>query len=115
MESMEKRLERIEFYQQLIFEMIELEKYPFYKLIIEKKLTRGEVDGIYELCEELLCKYKEQKEAGFVNFQSLLVQFVGMLNPKLQPEIVIGALYEQGFYQDLMHQLKIIIEKEFID
>ena len=37
MESIEQRLDRIEFYQKLLMEMINDHHYEFYRLIIEKK------------------------------------------------------------------------------
>ncbi len=110
METFEKRIERLEYYQKLLLQMMNPNKYPFYKMVIEKGLTEHEVRTLFTCCEELTKEFEIQKQMGFVEFRSLLVQFVGMLHPRLTPKETIESLLQQGFYVPLMTQLMRNIE-----
>jgi regulator of sigma D len=111
MESMEEKMKRIEYYQQLFLKMVKSGEFPFYELIIEKGISKGEVEEIFSLCDKLTKQYEEQKEEGFVHFDSLLTQFAGMLTAKLNPTETIEALLSQSMYQPLMKKLKELDEK----
>jgi hypothetical protein len=105
-ESIENRIEQLEYYQQLLIQMVDVQKYPFYKMVMREKLSKSEVNEVFALCEALSKKYEEQTKIGFVTFSSLLTHFVGMLNVKLNPEETIDVLYEQNLYTPLMKKLK---------
>ncbi|WLR51474.1 DUF1878 family protein [Bacillus tianshenii] len=105
-ESVEERLERLEFYQQLLLDVMKDKDYPFYQLVIEKGLSKEEVSDVCRLCGRLTKAYEEQKELGFVNFYPLLIHFAGMLNPKLHPDDTMNALYQQKMYISLMEVLR---------
>lgn len=111
METLQDRIERLEFYQRMLLSMISKE-YPFYKLIIEKGLNEKEMGEVFALCDELEQKLEEQREDGFLLFTPLLIHFVGMLNDKLEPVDTIKSLYNQGLYKDLMIELYEMISKE---
>lgn len=111
METNEEKLLRLEFYQDL-FLTITKSSYPFYALVVTHRLSRKEVEEIFQLCNELNDKYKKQKEEGFMNFFPLLTHFVGMLNYKLDPHKTIDALYEQGIYCELMNEFYKTIKKK---
>lgn len=103
METNEEKLERLEFYQELLLPVTKA-SFPFYALIVKNKLTKHEVNEIFDLCQQLENQYEKQKEEGFVTFAPLLTHFVGMLNYKLDPHKTIVALYEQDFYRGLMNE-----------
>ncbi|MBY6037977.1 YhaI family protein [Fictibacillus nanhaiensis] len=105
METVEERLERLEFYNQLTIESVDLTSYPFFRLVMEKKLTEKEVNDILLLCDELEKTYLMQAEEGFVHYTPLLIHFAGMLTPKLNPRETIQALIHQGKHISLMEKL----------
>jgi hypothetical protein len=105
MESVEERLERLEFYNQLTIESVDLSSYPFFRLIMEKKLTEEETKQVILLCDELEKIFLMQSEEGFVHYTPLLIQFAGMLTPKLKPRETIAALLQQGKYVLLLEKL----------
>ncbi|MFN7249260.1 MAG: DUF1878 family protein [Anaerobacillus sp.] len=110
MEPNEEKLLRLEFYQEILLEIMD-NSYPFYTLIIKHQLSKGEVEEIYFLCEKLNNEYKKQKEEGFVTFLPLLTQFVGMLNYKVDPHQTINALYMQDIYRELMKEFLDLVKK----
>jgi hypothetical protein len=111
MDTMEERLRRLEFYQSLLIEMIDGDKYPFYKLVMQLNLSEEEVHQLFLLCEELSIEYEKQKAEGFVIFNPLLTQFAGMLPPKLDVEETIYALYKQGLFTPLMEEFQHILKE----
>lgn len=113
MESFEARIERLEYYQQLMIELVELEKWPFHQLIMKCKLTEQEVLSLFNLCEELNEEYKKQKAEGFVGFSPLLVIFRQKLNYKLAPLEVILALEQENYFPHLMAVLKKAVMDEY--
>ncbi|WP_270182435.1 DUF1878 family protein [Alkalihalobacillus sp. CinArs1] len=107
MESIEARLDKIEYHNRLLARMYEEEgKYPFYTLVIEHGLTEEEVKGVFSLCEEIQQKMHEQMEEGLLSRTSLLTHFVGMLDMKLKPIPTIKAIQTQEEkYENLMTEL----------
>lgn len=106
MASIEERLEKLEYYQSLLMEMVDYDKKPFYALVIKANLTKAEVEEIFRLCELLSKKYKKQKAEGLVVFTPLLTEFAGMLTPKLDVEQTIEMMIKQNMFIPLMNQLK---------
>lgn len=109
MKELEKKLERLEFQIQLLLEMTDQTKFPFYHLIIQNGLSKEEVQQIYQLCENLTEEYNEQKAQGLLNFTDLLTLFAGQLNPKLDVNKTIEAMYNQGLFKPLMTEFKHLI------
>jgi hypothetical protein len=110
MEANEEKLLRLEFYQEILIEIMD-NSYPFYTFIIKHQLSKSEVEEIYFLCEKLNNEYKKQKEEGFVTFLPLLTQFVGMLNYRVDPHQTINALYMQDIYRELMKEFLGLVKK----
>ncbi|MDQ0232311.1 YhaI family protein [Metabacillus malikii] len=109
MESLETRLATLEYYQQLLLEMIDSDKCPFYRLVMERGLTKSEVEGVYRLCDELNEEYEQQKAQGLVIYTDLLTQFAGLLNEKLNVNETVYAMIKQGIYEPLMNEFKHLI------
>lgn len=105
-ELMEK-INRLEYHQSLLLEMISDGKsHPFYRLIIKKFLSKQEVEHIYKICEELNNELEEQKAEGFVYFQPLFEKFQSSLPPKVHAREVVLACLGQQLFQPLMEELK---------
>lgn len=102
------RLQRLEFYQKLLFEMIQEDKKPLYSLIIKRNLSELEVEQFYRLCETLNKKWEIQKadEDEFVFYSPLYNEFKNSLHPALNVREVIDCCIGQNIYPDLMKQLK---------
>ncbi|MFD1017755.1 DUF1878 family protein [Thalassobacillus hwangdonensis] len=98
----ENRCQRLEFQLKLLLEMEEVDHYPFIKMIIEKRLTEDEYEEVVELLEELQQKFEAQKDEGMVHHYGLIIQFAGMLTPKLVPDEVMDALIKEGRFLALM-------------
>jgi hypothetical protein len=111
MNSLEKRLETLEYYQTLLLQMIEPNRFPFYRLVMEKRLTREEIEELYSLCNDLSFLHEEQKAQGLVIFTNLLTQFAGQLNAKLEIDETVYAMSNQGLYSSLMKDFLFIIKE----
>lgn len=100
------------FHLQLLMNIIDMNCYPFTKLVIEKKLTQKEYNELFTLLIELEATYLSQKEQGLLNFSSLLIHFAGMLNEKLAPEETIEALIKEGLFVELMKVFLDVMQTE---
>lgn len=105
METIEERVERLEYYNRLTVQSINLKTYPFYTLVMEKQLAKAEVEDVLSLCNDLQKRFEVQMENGYVQYLPLLLHFVGMLNPKLRPLDTIQALRMQAIHPELMDKL----------
>ncbi|MCH4865511.1 YhaI family protein [Bacillus sp. 1006-3] len=112
MDSMDHRIERLEYYIQLLVKTVDMDRYPFYGLLIDKGLSKEEGEAVMRICDELSEELATQKAQGFVTFDKLLALFAGQLNEKLDVHETIFALYEQGLYQEMM-EVFIDIMKHF--
>ncbi|MBR3119155.1 DUF1878 family protein [Oceanobacillus profundus] len=88
-----------------------MNQYPVIKMIIEHNLTRKEYNEMMEMIQSLNDAYELQKEEGLLDFTSLLIQFAGMLNEKLDPNKTIEALKLDGCYPMLMSEFSKILEE----
>ncbi|WP_062352246.1 DUF1878 family protein [Bacillus kwashiorkori] len=104
MEEILKRIELLEYHQQLFIRLLTDSKMDFTKLIIEKNLTRQDVEEFHNLCDELHIKWEEQKAEGFVYFHPLMKEFANRLNKKLQVKETIQACINEGLYLELMNE-----------
>lgn len=112
---MKKLNDEFSFQIQLLLDIVEIKNYPFTKLVIERSFMEDEYQELLRQLEELNGDYLFQKEQGFLNFSSLLVNFAGMLNEKLLPEETILALKSEGIYIEMMDEFIRVMENEFQD
>ncbi|GGJ92286.1 hypothetical protein GCM10007063_13610 [Lentibacillus kapialis] len=103
--------ETINFYLQLLSRTIDTNRYPFTRMIIINNVTKSEFKTLLKLLEGLHYQYITQKEEGFLDFSSLLVQFAGMLNEKLNPDETVYALKKEGYYPSLMEEFIHVLER----
>ena len=98
------------FHVQLLSKLIDVDQYPFIKLMIENDISKEEYTELFQLLHTLEEKYVQQKSEGFLDFTALLINFVGMLNEKLEPNETIQALEREGYFphliKDFMRLLK---------
>jgi hypothetical protein len=100
------RLNRLEYHQSLLMNMVSNNRNGFYKLVIEKSLDKSDVEQFYKLCEELSVELEKQKAEGFVYFNPLFEEFKLNLHPKLDCKEVINACLNQQIFEPLMMELK---------
>ncbi|MFD1037659.1 DUF1878 family protein [Virgibacillus byunsanensis] len=99
------------FHLHLLSKVVDMDKYPLIKLIIDTGLSKDECNELLKLLHSLNIQYETQKEEGFLDYTSLLLHFVGMLNEKLEPAKTIYALKKEGYYPSLIREFVILIEK----
>lgn len=102
MDELKERIERLEYHQKLLLDMIQPINKDFDLLIIKRRLAEREVKEFYQLCEELSAEMEKQKAEKFVFHFPLFKQFTFRLNGKLQPEETIRACLKQNIYPELM-------------
>jgi hypothetical protein len=107
METIEQRLERLEYYQSLILQFADNSMWPFYHIAMIHRLTEQEIENVFHVCESLHQQYKEQKAEGFINFSPLLIKFEQSIPKKLPLLQTIDALYQQKLFIPLMEEFKI--------
>lgn len=100
------------FHIQLLSKIIDMNQYPFIKLIIEKNITREEFNSLMRMLDHLNKTYVLQKEEGLLDYSRLLIQFAGMLNEKLDPTKTIQALSQEGHFPLLMREFIRILEED---
>ncbi|WP_235794046.1 DUF1878 family protein [Virgibacillus salidurans] len=100
------------FHLQLLSTIMDLNAYPLIHLIIEHNITYKEFEEMMHLLQKLEDQFNIQREEGFLDFTSLLVEFAGMLTEKLDPNNTIYALKKEGYYPSLMAEFTLIIERE---
>ncbi|MFC4559149.1 DUF1878 family protein [Virgibacillus kekensis] len=100
------------FHMQMLSKIIDMDRYPLTKLVIEKNLSKYEFEEMISLLEGLQKKYKGQKEEGLLDFSGLLVHFAGMLNEKLEPTSTIYALKKEGYYPSLMSEFLEVLTRK---
>lgn len=105
-EELLKRIERLEYHQQLLLDLINTEHYPFTKLIIQKEMDKEEVFEFYQLCEYMSNNLQEQKAEGFLNFYPLLKEFSEKLNRKLEVKETVESCLQQNMYVELMTEFQ---------
>ncbi|MFC3040686.1 DUF1878 family protein [Virgibacillus xinjiangensis] len=103
------------FHLHLLSKVIDLAKYPVIRLVIENNISREEYEELFQLLEELDEKYASQKKEGLLDYSSLLVHFVGMLNEKLEPHETIRALKKEGYYPSLLSEFVYIMQRENLE
>lgn len=101
MESLHKRLERIEYHQRLLAKCL-TDEFSFTKLIVLKDLSAEEVEEFLKICENLNNELEEQRAEGFVCFHPLLKEFQENLNEKLNLVETVDACLKQRIFPELM-------------
>jgi len=101
-----KRIERLEYHERLLVDLLQGSNKLFTKLIISKNLDESEVKEFHRICENLNNKMENQKAEGFLYFHPLLKEFSAKISPKLDISETIHACIEENLYVDLMLELR---------
>lgn len=99
------------FHVQLLSRLIDVDLYPFIKLVIENDISKEEYTELFQLLQTLENKYVQQREEGFLDFTSLLINFAGMLNEKLEPNETIYALEREGYFPHLIKEFTSLLKR----
>lgn len=97
------------FHVQLLSKLIDVDQFPFVKLVIENNVSKEEYEELFQLLQMLEQKYEIQKDEGFLDFTSLLIHFAGMVTEKLEPNETIYALSKEGYFPNLMREFKTLV------
>ncbi|MFS0671924.1 DUF1878 family protein [Ornithinibacillus sp. 179-J 7C1 HS] len=100
------------FQLQLLTKIIDVNKFPFTKIVIENNVTEEEYNQIFMLLEKIDFEYIEQKQEGLLDFSSLLAKFRSLLTEKLEPTKTIYALRKEGCFIELLDEFISIIKKD---
>jgi hypothetical protein len=100
------------FQLQLLTKIIDCNKFPFTKLVMEHKLTEEEYNQLFQMLETMSQEYSQQIEEGLLDYSYTLIKFVGILNEKLDATETIYALRKEGYYPELLDEFIKIIEKD---
>ncbi|EQB35119.1 hypothetical protein M948_18650 [Virgibacillus sp. CM-4] len=103
--------ETASFHLHLLSKIMDMDKYPFTKLIIERNLTKAEYIELMDRLFLLNQQFEVQTKEGLLDFSSLLLHFAGMLTEKLEPNQTIYALKEEGVYPSLMETFITILKQ----
>ncbi|RSK26322.1 DUF1878 family protein [Bacillus sp. HMF5848] len=112
METLEKRVERLEYYHTLLLQYIGPDKAPFYYYVMECRLSQQEVEDFLQNCERLNNEYKKQKAEGFVIFTPLLEDFRQLIPNVLDLEKTIDTLLAQHMFKPIMEEFKQLFYKD---
>ncbi|WP_064092132.1 DUF1878 family protein [Rossellomorea aquimaris] len=99
-------IEKLEYYQRLMAEMVPKEGYAFHRLVIKNGLTEEEVEEFYNLCDVMSKKIEKQKAEEFVYNTPLFKEFEKELHSELNVIEVVDSCLAQNIYPTLMQQLK---------
>lgn len=98
------------FHVQLLSKLIDVDQYPFTKLVIGNNITKAEYIKLFQLLQMLEDEYERQKEEGFLDFTSLLIHFAGMLDEKLNPNETIHAMEREGYFPHLIKEFICLLD-----
>lgn len=106
MKNLEKEIETLRYHQQLLLQIIQNSKAKFNMLIVEKNMTKEEVEETFGLCESLSKSLAMEKAEGYMNFQPLFSQLEKNLTPKLTVKELVASCLTQGLYENLMREME---------
>ncbi len=106
MDDLFRRVEKLEYYQRLMLELMPGNTTLFYREVMRAGLDEEDVKAFFQLCEGLNNKCQKQKAEGFVYFTPLFKEFERRIDRRLTVERVIEGCLNQGIYPSLMTQLR---------
>ncbi|MGM9924042.1 MAG: DUF1878 family protein [Bacillus sp. (in: firmicutes)] len=112
MDQLQKRIETLEYHQQLLVRMLKHSDEQLYYLIIVNNLSKQETDSLLTACETLSKKMQKQKAEGYVTFYPLLNELKSHLPKSISPHELVDACLTQGVYVALMRSMKELLEEE---
>ncbi|MDN3015159.1 DUF1878 family protein [Paenibacillus sp. BSR1-1] len=96
-----QKINLLEYHQKLLLELLNNPKLEFYKLIIERGISKQEVINFFQLCDEMSIKLEEQKAEGYVYFHPLFDELTASLPGGLDIKEVLNACIKQDLFKTL--------------
>ncbi|MCT4796307.1 DUF1878 family protein [Exiguobacterium alkaliphilum] len=103
--SLEEKMKQLSYQMELLMQSVDWSDRPFEYEVIRANLTRDDVEAFYALLEEIRQQQTEQGRYGLSSVEPLLVNFVGMLHPALEPETILAACVKQQIALDVTEPL----------
>ncbi|WP_019240383.1 MULTISPECIES: DUF1878 family protein [Bacillus] len=111
MENLLKRIEVLEYHQQLLIRMLKETNQPLYYFIIVNNLSRSETEHILEICEMMNKKFQKQKAEGYVTFYPLLQELQANISPSISIKDLVDACIKQEVYVLFMEEMKQLLNQ----
>lgn len=111
MEELQKRIETLEYHQQLLVRMLQFSDQQLYYLLITKNVSKQETEILLDKCEELSKSFQKQKAEGYVTFYPLLNELKAHLPESITVNEFVAACLKQGIYIALMESIKELLEE----
>ncbi|WP_163537136.1 DUF1878 family protein [Gracilibacillus sp. YIM 98692] len=106
--GLEKEVKKQKFHIQLLTSICDMDQYPFIHLLFQQDITEQEYNELMNILAELYDRFLEYQEEGFMNYEKLLIHFVGQLSPKLDPEKTMQALIKEERYIEMVNELLLL-------
>ncbi|MDP4163616.1 MAG: DUF1878 family protein [Bacillota bacterium] len=106
LQELAKKIELLEYHQKLLLQIIKESHQPFYRLVIEKRLSEQTVTEFSFLCDDLNNRWEQQKAEGFVYFHPLFEEFSSSIPANIHAKELIEACVNQHFFAPLMRELR---------
>ncbi|MEH6943548.1 DUF1878 family protein [Bacillus sp. JJ722] len=106
MDEVQRRIETLEYHQQLLVRMLKHSNDQLYYLIITKNLSKLETETLLDICEKMNKKFQKQKAEGYVTFNPLLNELQAHLPNSISIHELVHACLKQGVYVALMQSMK---------
>ncbi len=103
--SLEEKVKQLSYQMELLMKSVDWSDRPFEYEIIRANLTKEDVEAFHTLLEEIRQQQNEQGRYGLSSVEPLLVSFVGMLHPALDPEKILAACVKQQIKLDVTEPL----------
>ncbi|TCI72327.1 DUF1878 family protein [Exiguobacterium sp. SH0S7] len=103
--SLEEKVNQLSFQMELLLGLVDWSSRPFEYEVIKANLTKEEVADFYRLLDEIRHQQNEQRRYGLSSVEPLLVSFVGMLHPSLDPGVTLAACVKQGIALEVTEPL----------
>lgn len=111
LDELQRRIETLEYHQQLLVRMLKHSNDQLYYLIIIKNLSKKETETLLDICEDVSKKFQKQKAEGYVTFYPLLNELQAHLPKSISINELVHACLKQGMYVALMQNMKELLEE----
>lgn len=102
----DEKVEELEYYMSLLLMTLDKHEFPFFYLVMSRKVKKREIETLLHTCERLSESLHIQKQEGFLCYESLFQEFQVVVPPILEVQETIEALEGQKLYKSLISELK---------
>ena len=94
--SLEEKINQLSYQIELLLGAVDWSARPFEHEVMKANLTKQDVAAFFALLDDIQQQQNEQLRYGLSSVEPLLVSFVGMLHPALDPKVILAACVQQG-------------------